>query len=62
MAILATNHLLYIYDSTSSRSSMRAIDEKIDDMNEIFPTEIAAVQLDNSQMITLKLKLGSFTL
>ena len=50
--------------NTSSRSSVRAIDEKIDekidDMNEVFPTQIAAVELDDSQMVTLKLKSGNF--
>ena len=39
---------------------MRAIDEKIDDTNEVFLTQIAAVELDYSQMVTLKLELGNF--
>ena len=39
---------------------MRAIDEKIDDTNEVSPTQIAAVELDDSQMVTLKLELGNF--
>ena len=58
------NHFASKCLNTSSRSSVRAInektDEKIDDMNEVFPTQIAAVELDDSQMVTLKLKSGNF--
>ena len=54
------NHFASKCRSTSSRSSVRAIDEKIGDTNEVFPTQIAAVKLDDSQMVTLKLESGNF--
>ena len=40
------------------RRQVQAIDE--DDSDEVFPTQISAVNLDDSQMMTLKLESGNF--
>ena len=51
------NHFASKCRSTSARGSVKAID---DDVDEVFPTQIAAIGLDDSQFVTLKLKSGNF--
>ena len=45
--------------NTTAKGTVRIID---DNMDKMFPTQIAAVGLDDSQFFTLKLKRGNFRL
>ena len=40
-----------------SRTAVRTLDENVD---EVFPTHIAAIELDDSQFVTVKLESGNF--
>ena len=51
------NHFANKCRSTAAKGSVKLVD---DNGNEVFPTQIAAVSLDDSQFVTLKLKLGNF--
>ena len=51
------NHFANKCRSTAAKGSVKLVDDNGD---EVFPTQIAAVSLDDSQFVTLKLKSGNF--
>ena len=51
------NHFANKCHNTSARDSVMIIDDNVD---EVFPTQTAAVELDDSQFITFKLQSGNF--
>ena len=51
------NHFANKCRSTAVKGSVKLVDDNGD---EVFPTQIAAVSLDDSQFVTLKLKSGNF--
>ena len=51
------NHFAVKCRSTVSRTTVRTLDENVD---EVFPMHIAAIELDDSQFVTVKLESGNF--
>ena len=57
---LKPNHFAAKCRSTKNKSSQRSIKVIDDDADEVFPTQVLAVHLDDSQFVTLKLESGNY--
>ena len=44
----------------SNQRSVRALDTEETEEDEVFPMEVAAVELDDSQLVTLKVESGNY--